>query len=332
MHHPQAASRDGVTQAASDVLARLRARGPRVHCITNAVAQNFTANVLLAAGCVPSMTLSVEEIGPFVAGAQGLLVNLGTFDRERREATEIAVQTASQNKLPWVLDPVFVDRAPPRAAFARALIGNRPTVIRLNHAEFSTLAGNAPSRDALMTFARDKGMAVALSGKTDLVTDGKRIAAIANGHELMAKVTAMGCAGSALVAACLAVEADAFQAAVAALVIIGVAGELAAESRRAPAVLRSRLSVLHNLDGPTLIAHAGQLMGADLGLLPLSTPLLPVATLVDLTRRIAGSATLVQLRDKHSSRVSWWRSARCAVLGPMAFASHQRSCRRRARR
>ena len=61
-------------------------RSPRVHCITNAVAQNFTANVLLAAGAVPSMTLSVEEIGPFVAGANALLVNLGTFDHERREA------------------------------------------------------------------------------------------------------------------------------------------------------------------------------------------------------------------------------------------------------
>jgi hydroxyethylthiazole kinase len=126
MHHPTAASRDSVARAASDILRRLRDRGPRVHCITNAVAQNFTANVLLAAGCVPSMTLSPEEIGPFVAGAQGLLVNLGTFDGERREATTIAVETAVRHKLPWVLDPVFVDRAPPRAVFARELIGRRP--------------------------------------------------------------------------------------------------------------------------------------------------------------------------------------------------------------
>jgi len=116
MHHPQAASRNGAAQAAPDILARLRARSPRIHCITNAVAQNFTANVLLAAGCIPSMTLSPEEIGAFVAGAQGLLVNLGTFDAERREATKIAVDAAVRAKLPWVLDPVFVDRAPPRAA------------------------------------------------------------------------------------------------------------------------------------------------------------------------------------------------------------------------
>ncbi|MGB6418449.1 MAG: hydroxyethylthiazole kinase, partial [Pseudolabrys sp.] len=101
MHHPTKALRDSVGQNASDILARLRDRRPRVHCITNTVAQNFTANVLLAAGCVPSMTLSPEEVGPFVAGAQALLVNLGTFDAERREATTIAVEIAASHKLPW---------------------------------------------------------------------------------------------------------------------------------------------------------------------------------------------------------------------------------------
>src|SRR5690349_24608581 len=90
MHHPQAASRRSVAQGAAEILARLRVRRPRVHCITNTVAQNFTANALLAAGCVPSMTVSVEEVGAFVSGAQGLLVNLGTFDNERRQAMGIA--------------------------------------------------------------------------------------------------------------------------------------------------------------------------------------------------------------------------------------------------
>ncbi|MGA8962694.1 MAG: hydroxyethylthiazole kinase, partial [Pseudolabrys sp.] len=204
MHHPTKALRDSVGQNASDILARLRDRRPRVHCITNTVAQNFTANVLLAAGCVPSMTLSPEEVGPFVAGAQALLVNLGTFDAERREATTIAVETAARHKLPWVLDPVLVDRAPARAAFARELIGRRPTVVRLNHTEFSALAGNKPSPREAVAYARANGVVVGLSGETDLVTDGERIASIKNGHPLMTKITAMGCAGSAVVAACLA--------------------------------------------------------------------------------------------------------------------------------
>ena len=257
MHHPHRASPSGVAQAAPEILARLRARSPRIHCITNAVAQNFTANVLLAAGCVPSMTLSSEEIGDFVSGAQGLLVNLGTFDAERRDATKIAVEAVTQRNLPWVLDPVFVDRAARRAAFARELIGRRPTVVRLNHAEFSALADSAPSRDQAMAYARANGVVVALSGETDLVTDGNRASAIANGHPLMAKITAMGCAGSAVLAGCLAVEPDAFRAASAALAVMGVAGELAAEQSAGPGSFAvAIIDALHNLNGRALLARA----------------------------------------------------------------------------
>src|ERR1700757_199096 len=73
-----------IAAACADVIERVRAHSPRVHCITNAVAQNFTANILLAAGARPSMTISPEEIGSFVASADALLVNLGTFDAARR--------------------------------------------------------------------------------------------------------------------------------------------------------------------------------------------------------------------------------------------------------
>src|SRR3954470_22846454 len=116
----------------ADILARLRGRGPRVHCITNAVAQSFTANVLLAVGAIPSMTLSADEIGAFVTRADALLVNLGTFDAERREATATALEVASEEGVPWVLDPVFIDRSEPRARYAQALIAHKPSAIRLN--------------------------------------------------------------------------------------------------------------------------------------------------------------------------------------------------------
>src|ERR1700758_217683 len=193
---------------AADVLARIRERAPRVHCITNSVAQQFTANMLLAAGAVPSMTISAEEIGAFVAGANALLVNLGTFDRERRAAVEIAVKTAAEKELPWLLDPVFVDRSPGRAQFGRALLAARPSVVRLNHAEFAALSGNQAETDAAAGFAQANATIVALTGVVDVVSDGRRRIAIANGDPLMATVTAMGCAGAALVCAAIAVESD----------------------------------------------------------------------------------------------------------------------------
>ena len=251
------ATREDMPQFAATLLDRLRARAPRVHCITNGVAQNFTANALLAAGCVPSMTLSAEEIGAFVAGSGALLVNLGTFDAERRVATGIAVQTAARENVPWVLDPVFIDRSAARAEFARVLIGHGPKAMRLNHAEFSVLAAGETTQGMLAAYARDNKIVIGLSGEADLVSDGERLAAIANGHPLMAKVTAMGCAASALVAACCAVEPDAWRATAAALIIIGVAGELAAAKAEGPGSFAvAILDALHNLDGPTLIARA----------------------------------------------------------------------------
>jgi hydroxyethylthiazole kinase len=71
---------------AAEILERIRARRPRVHCITNAVAQTLTANMLLAAGAVPSMTIAQKEVRAFVGRADALLINLGTFDPERQQA------------------------------------------------------------------------------------------------------------------------------------------------------------------------------------------------------------------------------------------------------
>ncbi len=255
MRHP--AQTDDMARAATTVLERLRARSPRVHCITNAVAQNFTANVLLALSCVPSMTLSPEEIPGFVAGAHSLMVNLGTFDAERGRATGLAVKAATENKIPWALDPVFVDRSSLRADFARSLIGRGPNVVRLNRAEFSALTGDTPSSEMLGDFARKNKTVVSLSGETDFITDGDHVAKITNGHPLMSRVTAMGCAASALTAACLAVEPDAFRAAAAALIIIGVAGEVAAEKAEGPGSFAATIiDALYNLDSSMLLARA----------------------------------------------------------------------------
>ena len=250
-------AREDLPQLAAALLTCLRGRAPSVHCITNSVAQNFTANTLLAVGCVPSMTVSAEEIGAFVAGSNALLVNLGTFDRERRKATERAVEAARHDNIPWVLDPVFVDRAQHRADFANILIARGPKVLRLNRAEYVALAGGAPTHSALAAYAREHDLTVGLSGETDQVADGTRLATIANGHALMAKVTAMGCAASALVAASLAIEPDAWHATTAALTIIGVAGQLAGGRANGPGSFAvAILDALYNLDGPTLIGQA----------------------------------------------------------------------------
>src|SRR4051812_26828559 len=241
----------------ADILARLRVRGPRVHCITNSVAQTFTANTLLAAGAVPSMTLSADEIGAFVARADALLVNLGTFDEERREATAAALDVMSERRTPWVLDPVLIDRSEPRAAYAKSLVAQNPDAIRLNTAEFITLSQAEPNDSALTRYALETLGTIALTGTIDRVTDGAQFVSIANGHPLMARFTAMGCAASALVAVFLASESDAFAATAAALLPFGVAGGIAGDRANGPGSFPAALlDALYALDKNILTEKA----------------------------------------------------------------------------
>jgi hydroxyethylthiazole kinase len=241
----------------TELLACLRARRPRVHCVTNNVAQAFTANALLAVGAVPSMTMSPEEIGAFVASADALLVNLGTFDAERRAATATAVEVASEMGLPWVLDPVFIDRSEPRAAYARSLVACKPRALRLNRPEFVALAGAEPEDGALTRYALETLAVLGMTGETDIVTDGARQISIANGHPLMARVTAMGCAASAIAGAFVAVEGDAFVAMGAALTAVGVAGEIAGMRASGPGGFAAAfLDALYELDQDALVRRA----------------------------------------------------------------------------
>jgi len=245
----------------ADVFERIRETRPRVHCITNAVAQNFTANMLLAAGAVPSMTIAQKEVRAFVARADAVLVNLGTFDPERQKASLAAIAVANKQGIPWVLDPVFVDRSKPRAAFAKTLLAKRPRAMRLNAAEFAALAGGKGADGindaALARFAKARRTVIGLTGAQDFIRDGDRLATIANGDPLMARVTAMGCVASALVGAALAVEPDAWKAMAAALIGVGVAGEVAAARSRGPGSFAMEiLDAVYALDRGTLMAKA----------------------------------------------------------------------------
>lgn len=244
---------DNLADHAADLIERLRVRQPRVHCITNAVAQNFTANLLLAAGAVPSMTIAREEVAAFASRADALLVNLGTFDPERRAAADLAIIEIRAAAKPFVLDPVLIDRSPPRAAYARGLLSHRPSAIRMNAAEFAALSGDGSPQ----AFAKEQQTIVAITGGTDIVTDGKRTVRIANGHPLMARVTAMGCAESALVAAALALQADPLTAVGAALLMFGIAGDIAGETANGPGSFGVHiLDALFNLDSATILTRA----------------------------------------------------------------------------
>ncbi|RKW70308.1 hydroxyethylthiazole kinase [Galactobacter caseinivorans] len=239
-----------------EVLARLRNNPPLVQCLTNTVVQQFSANVLLALGASPAMDDTAGEAGIFASIASGVLINVGTPHAEESQAMREAVAGAQGAHTPWVLDPVAIGALPVRTKLARELGALSPTVVRGNASEVAALAGagdGGRGTDSLATpddvahaaagLARATGGAVAVSGATDLITDGERTWRVGGGSVRLTQVTGGGCALGAVVCAIAGVlrpegrnmtAREAAWAAVCAHALYSVAAERAAEHTKGP--------------------------------------------------------------------------------------------------
>jgi hydroxyethylthiazole kinase len=76
--------------------------------------------------------------------------------------------------------------------------------------------------------AQKLGCVVVISGAVDSVSDGKKIVFVKNGHPMLGSLTGTGCMCSALVGSfCGAAPREPLAAAAAAMMCMGIAGELA---------------------------------------------------------------------------------------------------------
>jgi len=234
-------------QAAKNLEA-VRSRKPLIHNITNYVVMNTTANALLSMGASPVMAHAVDEVEEMVAFAGALVLNIGTLSDPWVTAMIAAGKRASDLNTPVVLDPVGAGATGLRTRTAKEIVakvdvtvirGNASEILALRHADSQTRGVDAVHTvdDAAATaqmLASELGTTLAITGATDLVTDGQRFFRIENGHPLMACVTGTGCTATAIVGAFLAVDNDPVRAAVTALAYFGVAGEVAAKQAQAP--------------------------------------------------------------------------------------------------
>jgi hydroxyethylthiazole kinase len=241
---------------------RIRAEGPVIHNITNYVAMNTTANALLAIGASPVMAHAEEEVEEMTAIARSLVINIGTLSAPWIAAMFKAGEAARRNARPIILDPVGAGATTFRTATARKLLAKlSPAILRGNASEIRALAYDerstrgvdsayeaedaAQAADAVST---RYGCVVATSGAVDLISSGGTTIRVLNGHPMMPKVTGMGCTASALTGAFAAVNQSARDAAVNAMAVMGIAGELAAEHAPGPGTF-----LVHFLDALYLL-------------------------------------------------------------------------------
>ena len=170
----------GVLKTAAEALEALRAKGPLVQCMTNAVAADSTARALKALGAAYAMVEDMGEASQFTSVMDGLLVNVGTATKPQTDAMRAAVSHANMGGKPWVLDPVGVGALPLRTFTVKELMRRFPALIRGNADEINFLVHNTlPARGTALTSdavaqdaARLAGVthaAVLLTGATDYV-------------------------------------------------------------------------------------------------------------------------------------------------------------------
>ena len=260
-----------ILQQVVDAWQLLQTKQPLVQCITNQVAANYVANILLAAGASPAMIDNPYEAASFAAISSAISINIGTPTTEQIQAIKITAQTAQEKQVPWVLDPVgYSPVLPWRSQTVDEILLYQPSIIRGNASEIYTLAGNHSESKGVDSLLESSAVylhaqalfphtdCIAISGESDFILSRKDqlVFKVNGGSHLQPKVTATGCALGALTAAYAALTEPAI-AALSAHIHFSIAGKLAYEqAQRVGQFNVAFLDEVFGLDADKINAYA----------------------------------------------------------------------------
>jgi len=226
-----------------ELLCRIRKTSPLIHNITNFVAMNSSANILLALGASPVMAHSRDEVEEMTALANALVLNIGTIQEDWMESMLVAAKAANQKGIPVILDPVGAGATSLRTRAVKRIMDEATiAVLRGNASEIFSLASSAIKTKGVDSslavgaevmkvakeMAREKRCIVAISGEKDFITDGTQVLRVSNGQPIMTKVTGIGCGLSAVTAAfCAVASGGLLFATTAAFALYGLCADLA---------------------------------------------------------------------------------------------------------
>lgn len=228
----------------ADVVKKVRENTPLVQAITNYVTINDCANILLSFGASPAMVEVDIEVEEFVNFISALYINTGTLTREQEAAAIAAARRSSELNKPVIIDPVACGAINRKVDVIMKILENgKVSVIKGNIGEIKFLAGYSGkvrgvdsiddgdgAIEACKILAKRLHTVVIATGETDIISDGERTCLIENGTPALTLVTGAGCMVGALVAAAAGVEEDMFIASMAAVISMGLAGEMAEAS------------------------------------------------------------------------------------------------------
>ncbi len=237
-----------LSETAARNLAAIRKKKPLIHNITNYVVMNYTANALLAMGASPVMAHAPNEVEEMVSFAGALVLNIGTLTDDWIASMIKAGKKASELETPIILDPVGSGATSLRTSAAKRIIqetrvsvirGNASEILSLRHDDSKTKGVDSihsveAAAESARILAGELESVLAVTGPTDLITNGQQVIRVSNGDPLMGYVTGTGCTATVTIGAFLSVDKDPVSATATALAFFGLAGEVAAKNASAP--------------------------------------------------------------------------------------------------
>lgn len=234
-----------------NLLKKLKKKNPLVHNITNYVTVNDCANILLAIGASPIMADDFREADEITSISSALVINIGTLNERTIESMIASGKKANELNIPVVFDPVGAGASAFRNETTKRILEEvKINVLRGNMSEIKFIAGldsetkgvdasesdmqsgNEEGIRAAEDLARKLGCVVAITGVTDIVSDGEKTAILENGTKMLSKVTGTGCMTTALVGAFLGAcdsSQEYFTAAVSGILSMSICGEIGEE-------------------------------------------------------------------------------------------------------
>ena len=213
---------------------RIHQDAPKIHCLTNPVTMQDVANLLLAAGGSAVMGQDEQEVEEITSFCHGTLLNTGVPDIAKIQACILAGQKANVLGHPVVLDPVGAGASTfRRKELQKLLQAVHPTAVRCNQEEAVVLCSLLSDTDSpkkhggvessLQMAERDvcliAGQAASLlnctvliTGKEDVVSDGKQTQILTGGDSRIRRITGGGCMLSALCTLFLCTDTSVFDA------------------------------------------------------------------------------------------------------------------------
>jgi len=249
------------------ILKKVREQKPVVHHITNWVTIYDCANIVKALGASPVMAHAREEAADMAKIASSVVLNIGTLTVELVESMRLAAKAANRKGIPAILDVCGAGATRFRDDTISELLaqvkidiikGNASEIARVSGKDVLTKgvdAGDVQGDMVKIAFslATKNKCVVVVTGKEDIVTDGKKTLIVKNGDPMMTHVVGTGCMAASVIGTFAGVEKDLVAASASGLVCFEIAAECAAKISKGPATFKEKFfDCLFNLDQGTI--------------------------------------------------------------------------------